>query len=322
MIYASYYKDQPAITLETGHARAQFLPSLGGKLSALTSLDHNFDVLVHRPGETYRIQPFDGVYVDGECSGVDDMFPTIDLCYCENAPWQGTKLADHGEVWSLPWSQQIDGERLHMSVHGVRLPYRLDKTAYFADERTLRIDYTLTNLSPFPFDFLWAAHPMLVRDEDSRLLLPDGTKQIATVFSANGDLGGYGDVCDWPIATTPNGQPRDLSRMTPKSNDYTAKYYIKGALPAGWCTLTYPSRKLKLAMTFPVEKVPYLGVLPGMMPKADGLADPYIFFLEPATASFDRPDAARLRGECSRVTGNGIYAWHLSFSLQNYEAHN
>lgn len=104
MIYTSHYKDQPAITLETGHVRAQFLPALGGKVSALVALDHNFDVLVHRPQESYRIEPYDGVYVDGECSGFDDMFPTIALCYCEDAPWQGTKLADHGEVWSLPWN--------------------------------------------------------------------------------------------------------------------------------------------------------------------------------------------------------------------------
>jgi hypothetical protein len=321
MIYTSHYKDQPAITLETGHVRAQFLPTLGGKLSSLTALDHNFDVLIHRLGESYRVQPYDGVYVDGECSGVDDMFPTIDLCYCEDAPWQGVKLADHGEVWSLPWSYQIDGERLHLSVHGVRLPYRLDKTASFADERTLRIDYTLTNLSPFPFHFLWAAHPMLRQDEDSRLLLPEGANQIANVFSANGDLGGYGDVFDWPIATTPHGHTRDLSRMTPRSSGHTTKYYIKGAMPAGWCALTYPSRKLKLEMTFPVDKVPYLGVLPGMMPTVAGADDPYIMFLEPATASFDRPDVARQRRECSRLPGNGVYTWHLSFSLQNDEAH-
>ena len=58
MIYTSHYKDQPAITLETSHVRAQVLPSLGGKVSALVSLDHNFDVLVHRPGSTYGIQPY------------------------------------------------------------------------------------------------------------------------------------------------------------------------------------------------------------------------------------------------------------------------
>ncbi len=316
-ITPSRYKDQPAITLATQSVQAQFLPSIGGKLCALTSLDHNFDVLVHRPGDAYRMQQYDGVYVDGECSGFDDMFPTIDVCHCENAPWQGTRLPDHGEVWSLPWQHSIDGERLRMSVHGVRLPYRLDKTAHFADARTLRIDYTLTNLSPFPFDFLWAAHPMLMLDEDSRLLLPDETRHIATVFSSNGELGGYGDTFDWPMAATPSGQARDLSRMAPRGTGRAAKYYVKGALPEGWCALTYPSRKLMLEMSFPVDKVPYLGVLPN----ASGWAGLYNIFLEPATASFDRPDAARLRGECSRLPGNAVYTWHLAFSLKNYEAH-
>jgi hypothetical protein len=314
-IAPSRYKDQPAITLETPHVRAQFLPSVGGKLCALTSLDCNFDVLVHRPGDAYRLQPYDGVYVDGECSGFDDMFPTIDACHCADFPWQGTKLPDHGEVWSLPWQHSIDGERLRMSVHGVRLPYRLEKTAYFADARTLRIDYTLTNLSPFTFDFLWAAHPMLMLDEDSRLLLPDGTRQIATVFSSNGDLGGYGDTFDWPIAVTPDGWQRGSGRVAPRAPGRAAKYYIKGPLQEGWCALTYPSRALKLEMSFPVDTVQYLGVLPN----ESGWAGLYNIFLEPATASFDRPDAARLRGECSQLPGNSVLTWHLAFSLQTHE---
>lgn len=55
------------------------------------------------------------------------------------------------------------------------------------------------------------------------------------------------------------------------------------------------------------------------MLKGDKLADPYIIFLEPETGSFDRP-AARLRGEYSRLSGNGVYSWYLTFSLQNDEA--
>ena len=84
--------------------------------------------------------------------------------------------------------------------------------------------------------------------------------------------------------------------------------------------MTYPSRELALEMTFPVDAVPYLGVLPGPPPYADNPAEHHIIFLEPATGSFDRPDVARRRGECSRLTGNGTYTWHLSFALQNIAA--
>jgi hypothetical protein len=61
--------------------------------------------------------------VAGECSGMDDMFPTIDAYFYDRYPWAGTKLADHGEVWSLPWATTVEGDRLHFVVHGVRFGF-------------------------------------------------------------------------------------------------------------------------------------------------------------------------------------------------------
>jgi hypothetical protein len=311
MIYASRYKDQPAVTLESAALRAQFLPTIGGKLCSLVYAPQEFDVLVHRSGEHYRLQPYAGVYVDGECSGLDDMFPTIDVYHCEQFPWHGTQLPDHGEVWSLPWETTIDGDCLRMSVHGVRLPYRLSKTVSFADDHTLRLEYVLENLSPFGFDYVWAAHPMFVMDEDSRVLLPAGVERIVNAFSSDGSLGRYGDAFDWPLATTPGGAVRDLSRVAPPSAARSAKFYVKGALPEGWCALTWPSRGLQLTMRFPVEEIPYLGILPN----ENGFHDHYNMFLEPASASFDRPDVARLRGEASHLAGGARRAWHLDITF-------
>ena len=74
---------------------------------SLVCKETGYEFLVQRKGKTYREQPFDGVYVEGECSGYDDMFLTVDECYYENDPWKGIKMADHGEVWSLPWECEI-----------------------------------------------------------------------------------------------------------------------------------------------------------------------------------------------------------------------
>ncbi|MCX6019964.1 MAG: hypothetical protein NTZ50_15945 [Chloroflexi bacterium] len=311
MIFKSRYKDQPAVTLESGALRAQFLPSIGGKLCSLVYMPQQFDVLIHKPGDHYRLQPYDGVYVDGECSGLDDMFPTIDACHCEQFPWQGTRLPDHGEVWSLPWETTIDGERLHMSVHGVRLPYRLEKTISFTDAHTLHIEYALENFSQFGFDCLWAAHPMFVLDEDCEIDLPQSVQKIVNVFSSDGSLGKYGDEFDWPLATQPNGELRDLHRVAPPSAARTAKFYVKGRMPEGWCALTYPSRKLRLRMNFNADVVPYLGILPN----ENGFQNLYNMFLEPATSSFDRPDVARLRGEGTHLSGGETRTWHLDITL-------
>ena len=104
-ITPSRYKDQPAITLESETIVAQFLPDVGAKLCSLIYKPANLELLLQRPNETYRLAPYDGDYVaQGECSGFDEMFPSIDRSFYEGYPWRGTPIPDHGEVWSLPWT--------------------------------------------------------------------------------------------------------------------------------------------------------------------------------------------------------------------------
>ena len=316
-IYESRYKDQPALTIETSLVCAQYLPHIGGKLCSLRYRPLALELLVQRPGDRYRIAPYDGDYVDqGECSGLDDMFPTIDRCYYDRYPWQGTPIPDHGEVWSIPWSAALQQDRLHLITHGVRFPYRLEKWISFTQAATLHTAYRLTNLSPYPFDFIWAAHPMFTLEEGAELRLPQGIEQIVTAFSVSGRLGGYGDEHAWPVATLADGSPRDLRRIGPKSTQDAEKYYIKGKLPAGWCELTYPQSKLSLRLEFPVEQVPYLGVLPN----EGGWQNLYNIFLEPASGMLDRLDVARLHRQHSTVQGGGTVEWHLAIGLSEIPA--
>ncbi len=102
MVIPSKYKNKNSIVLESTRIQAEFIPDPGGKLASLINKETDYEYVVQRKNELYRDQPFDGVFVKGECSGFDDMFPTIDVCNYENEPWKGVKMADHGEVWSLP----------------------------------------------------------------------------------------------------------------------------------------------------------------------------------------------------------------------------
>jgi hypothetical protein len=310
-IYPSRYKDLPALTVESEHLRAQFLPHPGAKLASLVYKPRDFELLVQRPGAQYLQQPFDGDYVAGECSGLDDMFPTIDPCYYDRFPWAGVKMADHGEVWSLPWDYRIEAGSLLFAVHGVRFPYRLEKRVSFSSQEILRLDYRLTNLSNFDFEFVWAAHAMLYLEEGAELVLPDGVSSVAHTFHIGGNFGAYGDGYPWPEAILPGGELIDFRRLRPKSTRQAYKYYIKGRMPEGWCALRYPRSRFTLAFSFPVQQVPYLGVLPN----EGGWQDLYNIFLEPCTATFDRPDAARYRGEGSRLPANAGQEWHLSIGL-------
>ncbi len=308
----STYKDQRAITVESTLIRAQLLPNTGAKLCSLVYKPLDLELLLQRPGERYLLQPYGGSFVDGECAGLDDMFPTIDACCYEGYPWQGIQIPDHGEVWSLPWQCTRQDGALHLQTHGVRFPYRLEKSVRFSSEDTLRLDYRLANLSPFPFGFLWAAHSMFVLEEGCELALPPSVRSVVTVLNYAGDLGGYGDEHPWPVFTLPDGRRRDLRCLQPKSAGHMAKYYVKGALSEGWCALRYPRRGIVLALSFPADRVPYLGILPD----EGGWQDLYAIFIEPATAPYDRPDVARLHGALSAVPGQGTYDWHLEISIR------
>jgi hypothetical protein len=311
-ITATRFKDQAAVTVESEKIAATFLPSIGANMCSLVYKPAAKELLVRRPADRYKVAAYDGDYVaDGECAGFDDMFPSIDKCFYESYPWRGTPIPDHGEVWSLPWEANIHADGIHLATHGVRFPYQLEKQVSFRDEHTLHIAYRLTNLSSFPLDFLWAAHPMFVLEEGACLRLPPGVRKVVTTLSFSGSLGRYGDEFDWPLAVQPDGVCRDLSQIRPKSVRDAAKYYVKGRLPEGWCALTYPQTGLVLQLSFPADSVPYLGILPNEA----GWQDLYNIFLEPATASFDRLDVARLRGECSIVGAHAQYAWYLDIAI-------
>jgi galactose mutarotase-like enzyme len=310
-ISTSQYKDQKAYLLETEQVQARFLPEVGAKLASLVYKPHNLELMVQRPDPSYLLQPFDGDYVAGECSGLDDMFPTIDAYYYDRYPWAGTKMADHGEVWSLPWEATVAGDRLYFAVHGVRFPYRLEKWAHFTDQSNLRLDYRLTNLSGFDLDFVWAAHGMFYLEEEAELVLPDAVKSVAATFDVPGKFGRYGDEYAWPVGTLPDGSPRDFRKLRPKAARDCYKYYVKEKMPEGWCGMKYHRSHFSLVLSFPVESVPYLGVLPN----EGGWQDLYNIFLEPCTAPFDRPDAARYRGQGSTLKGGAVRTWHLNITL-------
>ncbi len=312
-IYASQYKDQPALTLESDVLRAQFLPTIGSKMASLVYKPLQREMLVQSPGEKYLFQPYDGHYESAECSGFDEMFPTIDTCFYERYPWQGARIPDHGEVWSLGWEPNIDDERLGMTTFGVRFPYKLEKWVSFAAPHILRITYTLTNLSDFEFDFMWAAHTMFTAEDDLELVLPAGVERVATTFSLKNSMGAYGSEVDWPQFRQPDGTLRDLRQVGAHGTSNADKYFVSGRMPAGWCALKYHKSDFSLALSFPVQTVPYLAVLPN----EGGWRGIHNVFLEPATATFDRPDIARKRGEVSTVLPHSTYQWHLNITLAN-----
>ena len=243
-VYDSNYKDQPCITIESDSVKSQFLPHIGAKMVSLIDKKTGMEFMQQRNSEKYLVQPYDGNYLAGECSGFDDMFPTIDECHCEDYPWKGTRVPDHGEVWALEWKYEVDSEQIYMHTYGVRFPYKMEKWIRFTTDKILRIIYKLTNLSSFNMDFIWAAHMMLNIEEGAKVFVPDGLERAVCTFSKSGIIGNYGDEFSWPDVKTKTGEiyKADLIRSR-KTND-TQKYYFKEKLTDGWCAVKYPGKQL------------------------------------------------------------------------------
>jgi hypothetical protein len=238
------------------------------------------------------------------------MFPTIDTCFYEKFPWQGVKLADHGEVWNLKAQTQILKNEVAFAVYGIRLPYVLEKRVRFISDSVLRIDYRVINNSQFDMEFLWAAHTMLNAEPGVKILVPPELKKAVAVFSNTGRIGSYGEEFDWPEFTDKCGIKRNAGIMGQRE-DNCEKYYFKNALKKGWCAAQYTDGTV-FGLSFPAEKVPYLGVLhnPG------SFRNIYNLFLEPCTASFDRPDFAAARGQNSSVGKFSEYNWYMNITVE------
>ena len=304
------YKNKPSIVLENEILRAEFLPHPGGKMVSLVSKRTGYEFLVQRPAPVYREQPFAGVYVDGECSGFDDMFPTIDTCICENTPWQGIEMADHGEVWSLPWDiVSTDANAVTFAVHGVRFPYRLEKHIVLTENGSLRFNYTLTNLSPFDFEYLWAGHLMFNVEEGAKISVPDDCREMVSILSNSGLK--FGDVHRWPYLKDATGALYRADIVRSKDVKGFEKYYFTNPLKQGWCKIEYPHQQKKIRISFSTETVPYLGILMN----EDGWDGLYNIFIEPCSVCYDRPDVAKKHGQCSLVRGKSTVEWIMEISI-------
>ncbi|MBB6670787.1 hypothetical protein [Cohnella nanjingensis] len=295
-IYRSCYKDIDAVTIENDALSAQFLPDYGGKMASFASKATRREFLVQAGNERYRALEYDGDYVASECSGFDDMFPTIDRCPYPDVPWRGVVIPDHGEVCGLKWEQRIEngGEALLMFVHGVRFPYRLEKRIAFVGERTLGIDYRAVNLSGFDMHFLWAAHPMIAAEPGGTIETPfTGERDVAMMFSTDAK---HGQTADWPA-------------VLDDTEGAAYKFYFRDRVPVGRCAYRYPSGEA-LVLEYSAGTVPYLGIWVN-----NGSFKGYrnVAF-EMCTGAMDRPDAAIAAGQSSVLPANGEYRWHLRLS--------
>ena len=313
-IFDSVYKNLNAVTMENDYLSAKFLPDNGGKLASLIQKRTSREFLVQAKNPTYKALEYDGNYVEAECSGFDDMFPTIDRVYYQDYPWKGIEIPDHGEVCGSKWGYEIHDDFLYMYVYGVRFPYMLEKWVRFDSDNILNINYTATNLSNFDMDFIWAAHMMINMEEGGELLVPyKGCQNVTSMFSTDDELGKYGDLISWPETVQKSGNIHKIN-LTQMQNDsrIAYKYYFNERIPEGWCAYCYKSDGTTIKLSYPKDRVPYLGI---WINEGD-FKEYYNIALEPCTGSFDRPDIAKMHKRNSVLKAKDEYQWFLNINIE------
>jgi hypothetical protein len=312
------YKDASAVILENDSLRVTITPDFGARTASIIYKPQNRELLWQNPDPTHARAGYGTEYEEGEFAGFDEMFPTISRCYYEDGPWAGTEMPDHGEVWTLPWEYSIagDGESVTFSVFGVRFPYRFSKTVSLAgpEGAVLHGAYSAENLSPYPFDCIWAAHPLFNTHPGMRFIVPEGMDRIVNAVPGK-TLGAYGRELDFPRAERGagkgGGEMYDLSLVPEKNGEGYQKYYFTGKVTEGWCLLYSPEWELSIALSYPKETVSCLG----MWLNEGGYAGQYNIAPEPATGGMDRVDFAKMWGTGSVLPENGRLSWYLDITV-------
>jgi hypothetical protein len=214
--------DIKAVKISGHDLEAVVIPELGGKISSLRW--RGKELLARNPEKPFQPARYAAPYADYDASGFDECFPTIGPCQYPDDPWKGVELPDHGELWSIPWQSQIEGNSLHLSAHGIRIPYRLEKWIRIPGMGRLHIHYLLTNLTPFPFRYLWSSHPLIAPQPGMRIYLPEGIK-VRVDWSKGGRLGGPMREHDWPHTIDSQSNPVDLSLVLSRDAQLVDKLY-------------------------------------------------------------------------------------------------
>ena len=297
-----------AIVLSEDELSVGVVPELGGKICSI--LWRGRELLARNP---LRPATYGRPYADFDASGFDECLPTIGACAYPEEPWQGIPVPDHGEVWSIPWSHELDGARLRLSVHGVRFPYSFEKTVELRPPDAVRLDYALTNLSPFPFPFLWSAHPLLEPSPGMRIHLPAETRVLVD-WSKGGRLGDSLSEHPWPLTRDRDGQQVDLGLVGSPVSGHVDKLYT-ARLSQGWCAVHDPADGFYVAMLFPVERVPYVGLSINQGGWPVDRPAYYNLGLEPCNGYPDRLDVAIASGDCAVADPGERIEWRLDLRV-------
>ena len=240
------------LELEDDELRVTVLPEKGADIVGFFHKPSGVDPLFRAP---WSLQPpgsppregSDGhAFLENYGGGWQELFPNVN----DPSEYAGETVPFHGEVATLPWDAERDGEALRCSVRCRRTPFRLERLMRI-EGGTLVLEETVTNEGDAPAHFVWGHHcvvgpPFL--EAGCRLRTPART--IETIPELWEDTARLvpGQRSSWPNARLRSGDEIDLSVVPGTEADSHDDVYLTD-LEDGWVEVENP----RLGLAFRLE---------------------------------------------------------------------
>ena len=319
------YEGLPALVLENGLVQLTILPSLGGKISSIKDLSTGREWLWQNPHLPMGPVQYDASFVEQyDTGGLDECFPAVSGGVYPAEPWQGAIIPDHGELWCQPWQYEwleASAERLvlKMGCYGVRFPYHFTRTLTLsAGSASLRLAYTVTNLTGFDFPFIWSVHPLMNIEPGMTLRLPASVAVVYPEGSTPGFLGDYDTAVAWPLLKRGPADEIDLSIVPQVGVGQAAKLYsarLTGSEPVV-ASLADPSGQHAFSFRFRPDEITHIGLWLNYSAWAGYGSEPYFNLgLEPCIGDSD--DLAKLTstGRAAILAARKVRKWSLELNV-------
>jgi hypothetical protein len=295
------------VTIENDAVRIEVWPQRGGKVSSVVDKADGFELLFSYPTELPESPQYDTAYNKAWYAGWDECFPAVSPCKYLRHPYEGIPVPDHGELWGLPTTAVPTKNGITTVWHGLRFGYRLTRKLYL-EQASVVAEYTLVNVAPFDFHFVWAQHPILSVASPLRIVLGDGAPR-AFRFSHTADVSPVDEPFEWP--RLPGGV--DLS--APDALPAGAAWKVFAARPiAHPLVLAYDARGRSLEIAY--ESDSGLPAYWGIWLNSGGWGGHRHLAVEATTGRFDQLDRAMRDGSAGHVGPLGRTDWSVRWNLR------
>lgn len=245
------YKDVPAVELKNEKYKIIVLPEDGAKIVSFVTVDDGKEYFYQNQSEKYlRIREKDD-YEQGECSGFDDMFPTINSIIVNKGLRKGMLYNDHGEVCRLPFSCEIIQNGVILKTESKRLAYSYTKKITENENGDFTVFYDIKNCLKDDFQILWATHCMVKAYEGGKIVVPFSNDTNADLmFDKKGEFGKSGERVKLSY------QMLHSKKFCKDANNY--KYYLADEICDGYLGYQFDDKTFMLR--FDKDKLPYIGI--------------------------------------------------------------